>query len=66
MDLVKLAIGADADVQVKFEGGCLVVVFSLQAKKEIEALIDKVEQLIPGDQTGIAAAVKALIEAQLK
>ena len=44
MDLVKLAIGADADVQVKFEGGCLVVVFSLQAKKEIEAEIEARKQ----------------------
>jgi hypothetical protein len=65
MDLGKLQLGADADVAIKIESGKLVAIFSLNAEKELSLLVDKIEQLIPGDQTGIASAVKAILLAQL-
>lgn len=66
MDLGKIQLGSDADVQMKIEGGKLIAIFQLDAAKELTALVDKLEQMIPGDQTGIAAAVKALLLSQLK
>lgn len=65
MDLGKIQLGSDADVQLKIEGGKLIAVFELDAAKELSMLIDKLEAMIPGDQTGIAAAVKAIILSQL-
>lgn len=66
MDLGKIQLGQDADVSLKIVGGKLVATFELDAAKEISALVDKLELLIPGDQTGIAAAVKAIILAQIQ
>ncbi len=72
-------VGPEAKYALKFEGGSLVVGVdyegadlgagvSLKFKAEpfIDALIDKLESAIPGDQKGIAEMLKAAISQVMK
>lgn len=75
-DLVVGQIGPEAKYSVKFEGGKLIaevgydgaqfdagVVLKLEAEAVVNALIDKLEQAVPGDQTAIASMLKMAVKA---
>lgn len=74
-DLAQGQIGPEAKYSVKFEGGKLVaealydgaqfdagIVLKLDAEAVVNALIDQIEKAIPGDQTAIAAMLKAAVK----
>lgn len=66
MQLFQKPIGTDIVVTASVSGGKLVVSFEISAEKEMDMLIDKLEAAIPGDQTGMAASLKVLLDAELK
>jgi hypothetical protein len=65
LELAKSALGSDGEVVMKIEGGKLVVAISYDLQKGLGQAIDQIEQMIPGDQTGEAAAAKAVLAAKL-
>jgi len=75
-ELVAGPIGPEAKYSLKFEAGKLVcevgydgaqfdagVVLKLDAEAVVNALVDKLEQVIPGDQKAIAEMLKAAVKA---
>lgn len=72
-------IGPEAKYSLKFDGGKLVadveyagadgagkLVLSYNAASVINVIIDKAEEVIPGDQKALAALLKSFLEGVMK
>ena len=79
MDLIKGALGPEGKYELKIEDGKLIVMagymgadmgadvaIKYDAVKFVHALMDKVEELIPGDQKAIVASAKLVVAGALK
>ena len=78
-DLTQGQIGPEAKYVVKFDGGKLVaqaaydgaqfdadVVLKLDATAVVGAIVDKAEEVIPGDQKALAEMLKAFLAGLMK
>ena len=74
-DLAQGNVGPEAKYSIKFEGGKLIaeamydgaqfdagIVLKLDADAVVSALIDRVEKMIPDDQTALAALLKGAVK----
>lgn len=58
MEITKIALGSAESLSLLLEGGQAKLVFDIDIKK----LIDQLEVMIPGDQTGMAFMIKKALE----
>lgn len=65
IEVYKGQLAQDIAAAVVIEGGVVKVQLELSPERAIGLLVDKLEEAIPGDQTGEAAALKAMIKAKL-
>jgi hypothetical protein len=79
MELGKGELGSEGMWAFKFEGGKLVaqlmydgtdmdgeIMIKFEASKIFDAIVDKAEKVIPGDQKALAALLKAYIAGMMK
>lgn len=65
MDLGQVQLGSDVSLKISLSGGNLVLVVSLSAKAEVDALMGKLKAALPVELQPLAMAAQAAIDVSL-
>lgn len=65
MDIVKFPIGSDVEADLSLSGGRVVLTIAVNAKPEVDALLQAVKAKLPASLQGLVDGAQAAIDSAL-